>query len=84
MLGGEGRVRGELYRVCEEHLRALDEFEGVVPEAAEPREYHRVMTEVTLDSGRAENAWIWEWIGDLGGAEALEGGDWLDHEPNPG
>lgn len=81
--GGESSVKGELYRVCAEHLRALDVFEGIVPGEGESREYRRVKVEVTLDSGEKESAWVWEWIGGLDGAEPLDGDDWLRYEPNP-
>jgi gamma-glutamylcyclotransferase (GGCT)/AIG2-like uncharacterized protein YtfP len=81
--GGESAVKGELYRVSEEHLRALDVFEGIVPGEGESREYRRVKVEVTLDSGEKESAWVWEWIGDLSSAVALDTGDWLGYEPNP-
>jgi len=83
VLGGENSLKGELYRVCAEHLRALDVFEGIVPGEGESREYHRVKVEVTLDSGEKESAWVWEWIGDLSSATALDTGDWLAYEPNP-
>jgi gamma-glutamylcyclotransferase (GGCT)/AIG2-like uncharacterized protein YtfP len=81
--GGESAVKGELYRVSEEHLRALDVFEGIVPGEGESREYRRVKVEVTLDSGEKESAWAWEWIGDLSSALECETGDWLGYEPHP-
>lgn len=81
--GGEGTVKGELYRVCTDHLRELDVFEGIVEGEGEAREYRRVAVEVTLDSGQKESAWVWEWIGRLDGAEPLDGEDWLRYEPNP-
>jgi gamma-glutamylcyclotransferase (GGCT)/AIG2-like uncharacterized protein YtfP len=81
--GGAGEVKGELYRVGAEHLHALDVFEGIVPGEGESREYRRVKVEVTLDSGEMESAWVWEWIGDLSSATALDTGDWLAYEPNP-
>jgi gamma-glutamylcyclotransferase (GGCT)/AIG2-like uncharacterized protein YtfP len=83
VLGGNSTVKGELYRMCSEHLRALDEFEGIVPDEGESREYRRVKVEVTMDSGEKESAWVWEWIGDLNSAMALDTGDWLAYEPNP-
>lgn len=83
LCGGAGEVKGELYRVCAEHLRALDVFEGIVPDSDEPREYRRVKVEVTLGTGEKEDAWVWEWIGSLEGTEPLGSGDWLEHEPNP-
>lgn len=81
--GGAGKVKGELYRVCGEHLRALDVFEGILPDADEPREYRRVKVEVTLETCAKENAWVWEWIGGLENSVPLEVGDWLKYEPNP-
>lgn len=81
--GGSEQVKGEFYRVRPEHLRALDVFEGILPDSEEPREYRRVKVEVTLATGTKESAWVWEWIGSLDGMEPLEGGDWLEHEPNP-
>jgi gamma-glutamylcyclotransferase (GGCT)/AIG2-like uncharacterized protein YtfP len=83
VLGGERSVKGELYRVSAGQLRALDVFEGIVPGEGESREYRRVKVEVTLDSGETESAWVWEWIGDLTSAVALDTGDWLEYEPNP-
>lgn len=80
---GAGEVKGELYRVSEEHLLALDVFEGIVPEEGESCGYRRVKVEVTLDSGEKESAWVWEWIGDFSSALALDTGDWLGYEPNP-
>lgn len=81
--GGESAVKGELYRVSEEHLRALDVFEGIVSGEGESHEYRRVKVEVTLDSGEKESAWVWEWIGDLSTALECDTGDWLGYEPNP-
>ena len=81
--GGDTLVKGELYLVSAEILRALDFFEGITPDADEPREYRRVKIEVRLDSCETHNAWVWEWTGGVGGAVALDGEDWLAYEPNP-
>lgn len=83
VLGGENSVMGELYRVNTDHLRALDVFEGIVPGEGESREYRRVQVAVTMGSGEMESAWVWEWIGDLSSAVALDTGNWLAYEPNP-
>jgi gamma-glutamylaminecyclotransferase len=48
--GGEGRVRGELYRVSAELLTALDEFEGC------PELYQRVS--IDLEDGRSALAYV--------------------------
>ncbi len=83
LCGGETYVKGELYRLGDEMLLALDRFEGITPDATEPRDYRRVKTEVNLSSGAAEVAWVWEWAGDVTGAKKLDGEDWLAYEPNP-
>ena len=81
---GESTVKGELYRVSAEHLHALDIFEGITPDSDAPRDYRRVKTRVSLDNGEGADAWVWEWIGGLDGAEPLDGDDCLAYEPNPG
>lgn len=81
--GGEGFVKGELYLVSDKDLAALDAFEGITPDADEQREYHRVKTEVFLESGESLDAWVWEWVGGVGAAQPLDGDDWLAYEPNP-
>lgn len=81
--GGDTSVKGELYLVGEGDLAALDAFEGITPEAEEQREYHRVKAQVTLESGETHDAWVWEWAGGVGGAQPLDGDDWLAYEPNP-
>jgi gamma-glutamylcyclotransferase (GGCT)/AIG2-like uncharacterized protein YtfP len=81
--GGDEFVKGELYFVSDKDLAALDAFEGITPDADEQREYRRVRTNVMLDSGAIYEAWVWEWAGGLGAAQALDGGDWLVYEPNP-
>ncbi|MFD2255958.1 gamma-glutamylcyclotransferase [Luteolibacter algae] len=82
--GGDQSVRGELYRIkSTAHLKALDDFEGITSDAEEPREYRRIKVETMLDSGAIQEAWVWEWIGDLCDSTPLEGDDWLDYEPNP-
>ncbi len=81
--GADSFVRGELYLVSDETLGALDRFEGITPDATEPREYRRVKVPVFLESGETNDAWVWEWIGSLENVEPIEGEDWLAFEPNP-
>lgn len=83
LCGGENFVKGELYRVSDDMLLALDVFEGITPDATEPREYRRVKVEVKLNSEVSEDAWVWEWVGDVHSAKPLDGEDWLAYEPNP-
>jgi gamma-glutamylcyclotransferase (GGCT)/AIG2-like uncharacterized protein YtfP len=81
--GGDSFVKGELYLVSDENLVALDVFEGITPDADQPREYRRVKATVSLESGESMDAWVWEWAGGLVAAEPLDGEDWLAYEPNP-
>lgn len=83
LCGGETLVKGELYRVSDENLLALDRFEGITRYAEEPREYRRVKALVMLSSGGTQTAWVWEWAGAVSGMSALDGEDWLAYEPNP-
>lgn len=83
LCGGETFVKGELYRVDGETLKALDDFEGITPDATAPREYRRVKATVNLSNGETEDAWVWEWTGDISDAQSLDGEDWLAYEPNP-
>ncbi len=83
LCGGETFVKGEFYRVDDKTLDALDEFEGITPDASVPREYRRVRVTVALSAEHPEDAWVWEWIGGVENATALDGEDWLAYEPNP-
>jgi len=78
-----GRVLGEVYRVSETQMKALDEFEGISERYEKPYEYRRVMTVVEMESGERVHAWVWEWNLGLDGALPLPEGDWLLYEPNP-
>lgn len=57
-------VRGELFQLRQpaRDLRILDELEGFVPGTPEQSEFVRATTEVILDNGARENAWIY-WLG---------------------
>lgn len=83
LCGGETWVKGELYRVSEATLYALDCFEGITSDSPEPREYRRVKVIVNLANSETEEAWVWEWAADVGSAQPLDGEDWLAYEPNP-
>lgn len=77
VLGGEGEVKGEIYSVDADLLKALDAFEGLSAGEVEGSEYRRAKTMVTCPDGRTFSAWVWEWIGPLDGKDFLEQGDWL-------
>lgn len=78
-----GKVRGELYRVSDAQLKALDLFEGIGVDSWRNDEYRRVETVVKLDDGTESSAWVWEWNSSVQNAIRLEDGDWLFHEPDP-
>ncbi len=68
ILGGEGRVKGEVFEVSDQLLSELDEFEGV----DRNDEYRRVL----VDCG-GEKVWVYEWLKGAEGYELVESGDWL-------
>ncbi|MEP4076537.1 gamma-glutamylcyclotransferase family protein [Haloferula sp.] len=89
--GGDGWVEGELWRVSDDQMGALDEFEG--------SEYRRVRVEarthrsvkneswdeaLQVGDGEKREAWAWEWIGSVEGLKVIKSGDWMDVEkPRP-
>lgn len=83
LCGGHTKVKGEVYMISDAALEDLDRFEGILPDAEQPREYRRVKVPVTLSDKDIREAWVWEWIGGLKEAEPLDGEDWLLYEPNP-
>lgn len=80
-----GWVIGDLWRVPEATLRALDEFEGVSAGEVEGAEYRRVRVrvlrcEVDPERWAGDEAWAWEWIGPCDEGRKVLSGDWLDQE----
>ena len=57
-------VRGELFalRQSAHDLRVLDKVEGLIPGAPERSEFVRALTEVILNNGSRQQAWIY-WLG---------------------
>ena len=76
VLGDGGLVKGEIYEIGSEMLKALDEFEGIGLEDDRNGEYHRVRAEVSL-SDKPTTVWIYEWLKGLDSYEIVEAGDWL-------
>ena len=74
-------VWGEVYEMLDAAavLAALDEIEGY--RAAEPDRslYTRTLTDVTLENGRAVQAWAYFYNAPLGRAQRIESGDYLEH-----
>lgn len=78
---GDGRVWGEVYEILDlpAVLRVLDEIEGHTPDAAEQSLYVRERVPVTMDDGRAEEAWVYFYNAPLGRAPQIASGDYLEH-----
>lgn len=74
-------VWGEVYETSDVAavLSVLDEIEGYRPSEPERSLYTRVLTDVTLDTGRVEKAWAYFYNAPLGRAERIPSGDYLQH-----
>jgi len=77
----KSKVWGEVYETADigSVLAALDEIEGHRPNEPERSLYTRVLTDVTLDDGRVEQAWTYFYNAPLGQAQRIASGDYLDH-----
>ncbi len=79
-------VKGEVYYVSPDHLRALDEYEGLAAGEVEGSEYCRTrMKAYPIGSQNAwGEAWVWQWLGEVDEKRVVESGDWMDFEhPRP-
>lgn len=74
-------VWGEVYRMTHPTivLQALDEFEGCRADDPESSLYTRELTRVTLEDGRAVEAWAYFYNAPLGRAERIPSGDYLQY-----
>ena len=72
-------VWGEVYVTSDPQsvLAALDEIEGYRPAEPERSLYTRVITNVTLENGQAEQAWAYFYNAPLGHAQRIASGDYL-------
>ena len=69
-------VLGEVYEVDSgSTLDALDEYEGYDPQQSS-REFERVLSTATLDSGLEVQVWIYRYVGDVSGKRLIESGDY--------
>ena len=77
----QGVVWGEVYETQDTAsvLAALDEIEGYRPNEPERSLYTRILTEVTLEDGRAAQAWAYFYNAPLGRAQRIASGDYLEH-----
>ena len=76
-LGGDDYVMGDLFRIPEGKMPALDAYEGCSSSDPQPHEYRRRMAEVTSANG-LQRAWLWEYAWPLEKARLIPGGDWLE------
>ena len=76
-----GRIQGEVYQVDDDPsvMARLDEIEGYRQSEPDTSLYIRVPTTVTLDSGPAEQAWVYFYNAPLGRADRIPSGDYLEH-----
>ncbi len=76
-----GRVWGEVYETTDlvAVLSALDEIEGYRANEPEHSLYTRALTEVTLQDGQVQNAWVYFYNAPLGRAQRIQSGDYLEH-----
>ena len=74
-------VWGEVYETLDTAavLTALDEIEGYRPSEPDRSLYTRIVTDVTLDDGRAVQAWAYFYNAPLGRAQRIASGDYLEH-----
>ncbi|MGK2230185.1 MAG: gamma-glutamylcyclotransferase (GGCT)/AIG2-like uncharacterized protein YtfP [Methanobacteriota archaeon] len=76
-LEGNGRVRGELYRVTDDGLiQDLDRFERYYPESTDDSVYVRHLEEVV---DRDLNAWVYLYNEPTEDANTVESGDWREY-----
>ena len=77
----QSQVWGEVYEMLDTAsvLAALDEIEGYRPSEPDRSLYTRILTDVTLDDGRAEQAWAYFYNAPLGRAQRIASGDYLEH-----
>ncbi len=76
-----GWVTGEVYRVGQAQLRALDEFEGISANEIEGAEYRRVGADVALDGMPYDDTVhcsTFEWKGPVAVERQIPSGDWLE------
>ena len=74
-------VWGEVYQALDPGtvLATLDEIEGYQPNEPERSLYTRVLTDVTLENGQVERAWVYYYNAPLGRAQRIASGDYLEH-----
>jgi gamma-glutamylcyclotransferase (GGCT)/AIG2-like uncharacterized protein YtfP len=77
-------VVGELYTIKEPDefeyaIAQLDDYEGVAPEYDQQSWYTREVTDILMDDGQIEQAWIYWYTGDISGKPEVVSGDVLQY-----
>jgi gamma-glutamylcyclotransferase (GGCT)/AIG2-like uncharacterized protein YtfP len=77
----DGRIWGEAYEFTdvEPVLAALDDIEGYSHSDPDRSLYLRRKVSVTLEDGRAVDAWVYFYNAPLGAAPRIDSGDYLAH-----
>ena len=77
----DGRIWGEVYEFGEVDavLAALDDIEGYSHADPDRSLYLRKKVGVTLEDGRAVDAWVYFYNAPLGAAPRIDSGDYLAH-----
>lgn len=75
-------IVGELYKIrhadeFDYAIAQLDDYEGVAASYDETSLYTRALTEVQLEDGTVQQAWIYWYTGDVSGFPVVESGDVL-------
>lgn len=77
----ESKVWGEVYETSDPTsvLSVLDEIEGYRANEPDRSLYTRVLTDVALEDGRTQQAWVYFYNAPLGRAQRIDSGDYLEH-----
>lgn len=78
LLDGDGKVRGEIYRLDDvaASLEALDDLEEFDPADPERSEYLRIVRDVYGEDGAITSAWVYLYNRDASTAPVIKSGDW--------
>lgn len=82
--GDECFIKGELYRIknadeFEWAIAQLDDYEGIDASFDETALYQRVLTEVKMNDGSQQNAWVYWYTGSVEGKPRINSGDLLEY-----
>lgn len=74
-------IQGEIFDIHAAEMAALDDWEGIDPQAPDDGPYRRVRTEVVREDGSIEMCWIYQIAGQhIAGRPLIPSGDWITHD----